>query len=308
MNQRVRLPLVAMLLVLSSPAADACSIPVFRYALERWAPSPFEVLVYRRGPLNESDRNALRAVESYTIGTNVDFTEIDLDGRDDKLSQAIWDANGKEMKLPCLMIRFPESDAKMPLAWKGPIDLEKIKPIVMSPVRERIARKLIHGDSAVFLLLESGDAAADDAAEKLLREQLAKLEKSIELPALTKDGPQLRSELPLRISLPVMRLSRTQAGEQGLVELLLKCEDGLDKANGPIVFTIFGRGRVLTALHGKDLAAKEIEGVTRFLCGACSCQVKELNPGVDLLFNTRWEAILEVEVAPSPKVVSPEKP
>jgi len=288
--------------------ASACSIPVFRYALERWAPSPYEVLIFRRGPLDAKDRLALQALEKLTHGTNVDYTEIDLDGRVDKLSQALWNAHGKDKPLPWVLVKFPDADARSPLAWSGPIDAEKARPLMMSPVREQVARKLIHGDSAVFLVLESGDATADDAAVKLLAAELARLEKAIELPVLTRDGPQLRSELPLRISLPIVRMSRTQAGEQGLVDLLLKCEDGLDTAKGPIVYAIFGRGRVLTALAGKDIAAKEIETVTRFLCGACSCQVKELNPGIDLLFNTRWEAILDVEVAPEPRPATSGKP
>ena len=68
-----------------------------------------------------------------------------------------------------------------------------------------------------------------------------------------------------------------------------------------IVFAFFGRGRVLTALHGKDLKAKELEEVAKFLCGACSCQVKELNPGIDLLFAVKWEAFLDIEITPQPR-------
>jgi hypothetical protein len=38
--------------VLGPQSADACRIPVFRYALERWDPSPYDVIVLTRGPLD----------------------------------------------------------------------------------------------------------------------------------------------------------------------------------------------------------------------------------------------------------------
>src|SRR5262249_42605094 len=65
-------------------------------------------------------------------------------------------------------------------------------------------------------------------------------------------------------------------------------------------FPIFGRGRALCSLEGKALAAKDIEEAARFLCGACSCQVKELNPGVDLLIAADWDELIEAEPGPVP--------
>ena len=46
-------------------SAHTCSIPVFRYALERWIPGPYEVLVYHRGPLSEADRKTLKEMEDF---------------------------------------------------------------------------------------------------------------------------------------------------------------------------------------------------------------------------------------------------
>ncbi len=153
----------------------------------------------------------------------------------------------------------------------------------------------------MFILLESGDEKADVEAGKMLTGELAKLEKSVVLAPLTREGPQLRSDVPLGISFTLLKLSRSNVQEREFIDLLMGCEDGLEKAKGPIAFALFGRGRVLTALHGKDLKASEIESVIRFLCGACSCQVKELNPGIDMIFQTAWEAFLEVEIGPTPR-------
>ncbi len=60
---------------------------------------------------------------------------------------------------------------------------------------------------------------------------------------------------------------------------------------GPIAFPVFGRGRALCSLHGRDLEKpSELQRSLEFLCNACSCQAKELNPGLDLLISTDWTA------------------
>ncbi len=103
----------------------------------------------------------------------------------------------------------------------------------------------------------------------------------------------MRSLLPLKVSFPVVRLPRGDAAEQGFVAMLLGSEPGLREVRGPIVLPVFGRGRLLCALHGKDLTGEQFGHVARFLCGACSCRVKELNPGVDLLLAADWEKMLD---------------
>lgn len=301
-----RFSLLGLILTFIVPhAAAACSIPVFRYALERWAPTPYDVLVFHRGKLTDSDNAKIKELERTAFHANIEVTEIDLDGKLDSGVKKIWEKHGGTSPLPWVIMRFPDSDVKSAPAWTGPLDVEQMKPLMDSAFRQQIAQRLFGGDSAVFVLLESGDEKADAEAARLLDTELPKLEKTVELPVLSPIGPQLRSELPLRVSFSYLKLSRKNPEEKAFIDLLLRCEEGLDTAKGPIVMTFFGRGRMLTALHGKDLQTKELEAVVRFLCGACSCQVKELNPGIDLLFNTRWDAFLEIEIAPNPRVATP---
>jgi hypothetical protein len=289
------------LLLAGSPPAAACSIPVFRFALERWQSSPYDVLIFHRGPLNEADRKAVAKIKVQSLAANVEVTEVDLDGRVDPEYKAIWSKHGGNNPLPWVIARFPDSELESPLAWTGRLDPKAFAALVDSPLRQTIVSTLMRGESAIFILMESGDAKADAAAARMLNTELPRMQKSIVLPSPTPDGPQLRSEMPVRTSFSTLRLSRDDRDEQALVSLLLHCEGGLKKEKGPIVFAVFGRGRVLTALHGKDLKASELETTCRFLCGACSCQVKELNPGVDLLIRARWEAFLEIEVGPPPR-------
>jgi hypothetical protein len=87
----------------------------------------------------------------------------------------------------------------------------------------------------------------------------------------------------------VVVLSRQSEVERLLVQMLLRGDEDLTRVNGPIVFPIFGRGRLLCSFHGDDLTAENLERVARFLGEACSCVVKEENPGVDLLMSCAWE-------------------
>ena len=48
--------LAALALCGGAPAASACSIPVFCYALERWPAKPYTAIVFHRGPLAEGPR------------------------------------------------------------------------------------------------------------------------------------------------------------------------------------------------------------------------------------------------------------
>ena len=109
----------------------------------------------------------------------------------------------------------------------------------------------------------------------------------------------------MRIAFSVYRLSRTDPAEQALVTMLLNSDTGLE---GPIAFPVFGRGRALWAMAGKGLNADMISEAGMFLTGACSCEAKELNPGVDLLFAADWEAGLTTPAPTEPVPVPLLKP
>ena len=79
-------------------------------------------------------------------------------------------------------------------------------------------------------------------------------------------------------------------------------------AGQPVVFPIFGRGRVLCALSGPNINASGLAECATFLSGACSCQVKELNPGVDLLMHVNWDELLDAAVEQAAKNPPEKKP
>jgi hypothetical protein len=299
---RFGLTLIACLLF--GPQTFACSVPVFRYALERWQPAKYELVVYHRGPLSRADTEAVRRLEATAVRANVRITDGDLDGRLDADLQAVWDREGKNAVLPRLVLRYPDSSSQVPNIWSGPLSAGP-ETIFDSPARRAVFEHLTAGHAGVVVLLLSGDQAGDQAARSLLRAELPRIAGGIDLPQPAADGPQVQSELPLWIDFPVVEVPRTPA-EETLVRLLLGSEDGLANVKGPIAFPVFGRGRALCSLHGKDLTnPAEMKRSLEFLCKACSCQVKELNPGVDLLMAANWDVVFDAERGPAPRVVAP---
>lgn len=282
----------------------ACSIPVFRYALERWELTPYELFVFHDGPLTDAQKAWLGKIERGQPPANVHVRRVPIGEPMTKIQQRVFDKQGKGRALPWAALRLADADASV--AWTGPLDEAAIQLRLDSPARRKVVDRLKTGETATFLLLTSGNAEADDAAEAMLAKELRRLEKAIALPELTEDGPQLRTGLPLKVAFSILRVDRNDPAERGFVDLLLSSEEGLDAVQGPIAMPIFGRGRLLCSIYGDDLAPKQVADVCRFLCGACSCQVKELNPGVDLVFSANWTALLEA--AGPPAVARPDRP
>jgi hypothetical protein len=75
--------------------------------------------------------------------------------------------------------------------------------------------------------------------------------------------------------------------------MLLATEPDLKQSSGPIAFPVFGQGRALYALVGKGIKHETIDEAASFLIGSCSCQVKEKNPGSDLLMAVDWKGLLK---------------
>lgn len=288
-------------------SAKACTIPVFRYALERWKPAPYQLVVFQRGALSKEDKVRLEALQSKTVNLSVEL--VDLDGKLSEELRVLWQAQlqrgalkglaqAKDAgALPWAVLLHPENPFEGEpvtgrVVWQGTFSEWAANIWLDSPVRQRLVNALTQGESAVWLVLESGIATEDKAAYDLLTSELSRLQKVIQLPEQRPDGPPLRVELPLRVAFSVIRVPKTGLNhDQGLVETVVK--HALAKgAKGPLVVPVVGRGRALHVLHGEGLTAKEIESWARELCGPCGCEIKDENPGFDLLIQADWDEIL----------------
>jgi hypothetical protein len=292
--RRVGLWAVLAALLLSALPARACNVPVFRYALERWPADPYEVILFHRGPLDPADKALADALtkhaEAEPSPVNFTFEREDLAKvKDKEMLKQFEEQYGTE--LPLLVVRYPESSRLKEKAWAGPFNPRTVRKLFDSPARRELVRRLLAGDSAVWILLECGDRAKDDAAEKLLTSELLKLQRTLKLPELTADpDDRLSPKGPdLKLAFSLLRLSRTDPAEELFVHMLLHLDTDLVKSKEPMAFAVFGRGRALSPLIGAGINAEHLGSDARFVTGPCTCKVKEQNPGVDLLVLADWD-------------------
>lgn len=288
--------LIVGVAILLPQQAHACTIPVFRYALEKWELTTYEIVVFHRGELPADVHTTIKIWTKMPLKANVDFTLVDLDAKTDPKLQKLWQREGNDKATPWMLVRYPVSRTEMLTTWAGPCSKANLLAVIDSPKRQEILGHLKRGVTGVFVLLTSGDSKADKVVHDMALKELQALQKKIKLPEQSKDGPQLKLPLPLKVVLPIVVLDRNRPEETAFVKMLLATEEDLEKAKSPILFPIFGRGRVLGSLtnlpdRGNELNEKQVMEVTKFLCRECSCQVKELNPGVDMLIAANWEEI-----------------
>jgi len=307
----LKIRIAALMLMLLASTAYACNIPVFRYALERWKAETCELLVFHDGPLDEKAKAFVDSLMSQsTSGGGFAIVKVQaLDVRTaDAQSLAGWrDLTEKEKKpLPYAMVRA--SHARGPItAWHGKLE-EVAGQVLDSPLRKRLTERLLNGDSIVWLLLKSPDEDCDESLRKMIKAQTAELATKLALPdGIGLPGSELHSEVPLFLKFTSLELNRDDAQEQFLVRLFSGFQPQAYAEKQPLVIPVLGRGRALEVIPADQLDAKLFEELTLFLCGACSCQVKESNPGFDLLLSADWNSELFGEngaLPPPPRTVA----
>lgn len=294
------LPLTAFLILLSDTLpARGCNVPVFRYALEQWRPDPYRAVVFHRGPLSEAEKTCIAPLEEHDGRTvaNVALRTIDVDKIESEADRA-WFESLDNPTLPLLVVQYPTPLQIEAPIWSGPLDREAVERLTHSPLRRELVRRLVDGQTAVWLLLESGDRQKDEAAAALLKTEIEMLQKTLKLPALTDSlEDSLLTATPLRVEFSLLRIPRDSA-EQALVGMLLQSEPDLPERTDAMAFPVFGRGRAMLGLVGKGITAANIRDSAAFLVGACSCQIKEQNPGFDLLLAGAWDSLLSREGIP----------
>jgi hypothetical protein len=296
----------ALCTAISALSAWACSVPVFRYALEHWRADSYQAVVFHRGPLSESQQSLVRDLSvdglAGQLHANVSVRTVDLDKETKADVLDFWRQLQAE-SVPWLAVKYPLAVRLPANVWSGPLTAAAVSQVLDSPVRKQVAQRLGRGESAVWVLLEMGDKQKDEAASALVESRLTYLASVLKLPKLEAqditNGLVSVSDEDLKLEFSLLRLSRGNPAEQAFVKNLLGTEADLEEIQEPIVFPIFGRGRALYALIGKGINHETIDEAASFVIGKCSCQVKDLNPGVDLLLAADWDALLKSQASPA---------
>jgi hypothetical protein len=301
---RVTLPkrlLAVIAVVLASSVAAACNIPVFRYALERWTPDDYEAVVFCDGELTQTQSQVFErlASEATINGGATNFTVKRFNVGDDvplefaSLFKSLQKSTDKPLTLPYLVIRSISQHGTSVNVWSSPLDNEAVDRVIDSPARKELAKRLLRGDSVVWLLIRSKDEKLNQQARDILERSFRTIQTKMMLPeGIGLPGSELYSDVPLLIQFSTLEVSNDDPQESLLVKLLARGSDASDVRDEPVLVPVFGRGRALEVMPLSDLSTQLVEDLTLFLGGACSCQVKEQNPGFDLLLNVDWNGEL----------------
>ena len=282
--------------LLTAHAAECCTVPVFRYALDRWQADAFR-LEFPASALSDP-----KLADFFrTLGTD---SPVNLEAKP---------GSGTEARL---LVPHPE-EAKSPVVWTGTLTPASLAALTDSPARKEIARRVLAGESVVWVLAESGNKAEDDAIATRVEKRLRYLEQVAILPRIDPNDPtsKLGPGPALRVKFSLLRVPRAgdlqspslandsnaENGSNGrrlqvagtsdeslLLKMLAGPKPAAELQSGAWLAAVFGRGRVLGAWPAEDFGDAEIEEASLFLLGACSCQVKRQNPGWDMLMNVNW--------------------
>ncbi len=93
--------------------------------------------------------------------------------------------------------------------------------------------------------------------------------------------------VPLQIAFGIQEVD-----ESTLLPILAAEYPDVLQTGETFVVPVFGQGRMLPPFPAEGMQEEWIWEITGYLCGACSCQVKRDNPGMDLLISADWEALV----------------
>ncbi|MEE3370895.1 MAG: hypothetical protein VX346_16270 [Planctomycetota bacterium] len=299
----IRLSILGITWLALGALGQACDTPVYRYAMYRWNPAPYEVYYFHDQPVTDADRSLHELIETLSenpdAAANLSLIPIDM-ARDPDLKtvppdvRTFW-KSGDPKPLPSYLVWAPPSRDRRQdegVIISGELDTAMLQALTHSPARNAIAQQLETGKAGVLVLLEGKDVAETKRARDVVQ-QLAsgissgKVPLASALPGETPEEGKAKSAKP-QVGLHVIQ--RDDATEQWLIRTLFAVEDGLPEIDKPMVFPIFGRGRVLPPYIGAGITQELLVECLDFITGPCSCTVKEQNRGMDLLIAYNWDA------------------
>ncbi len=299
--------LIVVMWLFSCHFAQACKLPVFRYALERWEVDRYRIVALVENPEASDIKEAVDLLQDKQVGErNVDIEIIDVN---QLTEEQWWQLEGVDQGVTDqLQVYFPTQDGNHRLGWSGELTGASVLSWLSSPLREALVKDLAAGVSAVWVLVEGADESVNAEVERKLLASIARANQEIKLPegVITQDEAAeyfiqnpgasmddvLRCRVPLRVDFQLRRLAMGQAEEVATLSMIESL--GIEKGK-PFLVPIFGRGRMLDAIPAESLNPEVVLNACRYMVGECSCTVKAQNPGIDLLLTVDWQEELQTE-------------
>jgi len=267
---------------LSANTVLACDTPVFRYAMERWESSPYQLKVFHNRDFNAEELELLELLINSSVQKNKDANliveTINLQRQKILPKGALPVKNKVE-----LQVAYPLDCPVQKTVWQCEFTPENINEIINSPTRQILGTHLTNGSPIVWFFIKGTDETSSAKKLQLLKGELTKLQKKWIISQLLDNKGEPKVQLS-----PIV-VSEYKQPQNNFLHTLLKSINSKHLATTePMVFSFYGQGRALNALVGNEITLKNIEKQCEYLIGKCSCIVKEQNPGVDVLFNTDW--------------------
>ena len=304
---------IAIALLAAASAAWACDTPVYRYAMYNWSPAPYQVFYLHAGQPVGGDRDVNQELSRKgpsAAVANVAFFSVDTAAKEEfgqlpDPVKAAW--KSRPAGAAALHVLLSPRGA---ILFAGRFDRASVAMLFDSPLRTRIGELLQQGHAAVLLLLDCPDRQRTQKAEQVVSEAIAQVNAgkiSVTPPGNASDSDVPRSRAagdgdssppraPLKMA--TLAVSRTDKAEVWPIRAILSVESDLGKyPDQPMVFAVYGRGQVLPPFVGKGITVANLLDCAAFLGGACSCQVKDENPGVELPMRWDWQATADALAA-----------
>ncbi|MDB6006835.1 MAG: hypothetical protein JWR15_3822 [Prosthecobacter sp.] len=262
-------------------SASACTIPVFRFALDRWEADKFHLVLPPAVAQDSAIQDLLRPMRA-NGKANLDISTAK-------------DAAQKDT----ILLSSRSNDQQL---WSGKLDQAALNAVLDSPARQKIVQQILAGDSLVWVIADNG-SPLDTVEAARIEKRLKFLEQVAALPIQDPNDPdsQLGPGPPLKLKFTTLRLRRDDPAEQLLLRMLAGPRGEFDPATTSFASVVFGRGRVLGAWPLALLDDAALENACMFLVGRCGCRLKNENPGWDLLLNLDWEKALAAAATSEPK-------
>ncbi len=303
-----------------SGCAQGCTTPVHRYAIYNWSVAPYWLFCLHEGasvpPEFESLQAKLIERNESSQRPNLKWRAVDLtdsrrwDHLPEEYRQLWQQRDDKEKPLYLLL------DPRGLLVHHGPISDFELNSLIDSAARQELGRLMHEGNATVLVLIKGTDSQANQRAEAMMQSVIdqAASGKIVHAPLLSdasvpttpvteapsddSSGSVMSTSVEGPISVGRLSLSPDDPNERWLLRNLLSVEPDLKNLLGkPMVFAVYGRGRVLPPFVDKGINEENLLDGVRFLTSPCSCQIKEQNPGVDLLMDWDWEATADALTA-----------
>ena len=280
--------LAALIIAICTSGACACTIPVFRFALDRWEADKFHLVLPQAVSKEPVIQDLLRPLRA-NGKANLDFATSTDPAQQDTV------------------LRYSRASDKQ--VWSGKLDASTLSAVLESPARKKLVQQLLAGDSIIWVIADSG-SPVDVLDVERIEKRLKFLEQVASLPIQDPNDPdsQLGPGPPLRLKFTTLRLRRNDPAESMLLHMLAGPKGTFDPTTTSFAGAVFGRGRVLGAWPLAILDDASLEDACMFLVGRCGCRLKNESPGWDILLNLDWEKALPAATTRETKPADAETP